>query len=131
MAQRTGAGAGPGNSLVGLIGYLRVRWKKNSPLQCEPVMSLATALREGSVLPLDNQDVYVEVWTEKDALAGYLVLLWQSASAGADVGSPHHHVLALVILAVLGGVVSYQVRRFQLLHRYFERPLTEPKHSLS
>jgi serine/threonine-protein kinase len=54
---------------------------------------------------------------------GYGILLVANAGA-ADSISPHHHVIFLIVLAVLGYVVAYQVQRVRVLSQYYEhRPL--------
>jgi hypothetical protein len=55
---------------------------------------------------------------------GYSALLWETWMRGADTGRPHHHVIYLISLAVLGYVVAYQVQRVRVLSQYYEhRPL--------
>ncbi|MGF1583080.1 MAG: serine/threonine protein kinase [Gemmataceae bacterium] len=62
----------------------------------------------------------VLVWTTTIfCMLGYLALLLESMVRGADL-LYHHHVLFLVGLAVLGGVVGYQVDRVRALSRYYE-----------
>jgi serine/threonine-protein kinase len=65
------------------------------------------------------------VWYSTAVLeAAYGVVVFSSYAQGAPYGQPHHHVIFVVALAVLGLVVAYQVQRIRALSRYYEhRPL--------
>jgi hypothetical protein len=51
---------------------------------------------------------------------GYGTLLVEVRGHGADSVSPHHHLIFLIVLAVLGYVVAYQVQRVRVLSQYYE-----------
>jgi serine/threonine-protein kinase len=65
------------------------------------------------------------VWfTTAIAVAGYAVLVLDAWRSRPAMANPHHHVIFMVALAVLGFVVAYQVKRVRVLSRYYEhRPL--------
>jgi hypothetical protein len=65
------------------------------------------------------------VWfTTAIAAAGYGVLLWVALGQGKLGESPHHHVIVMLTLALLGMMVAAQVKRVRALSRYYDsRPL--------
>jgi hypothetical protein len=64
------------------------------------------------------------VWlTTAFCLLGYAILLVVAHLQDLKVGNPLHQVIALVTLALIGGVIAYQVQRLQLISRYYERPM--------
>jgi serine/threonine-protein kinase len=52
------------------------------------------------------------------ALTGYTVAVAAAAAGTGLTASVHHHVIAGITLAVLGGVVAHQVRSARLLRRF-------------
>ena len=50
-----------------------------------------------------------------------MVLLFVFSPYGLDSHEPHHRLIFLVALLVLGFVVAYQVHRIRALSRYYER----------
>jgi hypothetical protein len=61
------------------------------------------------------------VWfTTAAAEAASLVLLFVFCPYGLASHEPHHRLIFLVALVVLGFVVVYQVRRIRALSRYYE-----------
>jgi serine/threonine-protein kinase len=58
------------------------------------------------------------VWfTTAAALLAYLALEWLRAEPGPQ---PHYRYFFVAVLAILGFVVSFQVRRVRALARYYE-----------
>jgi serine/threonine-protein kinase len=54
----------------------------------------------------------------------YLVLVYSEYQEAHHYDLPHHHIIFVVALAVLGFVMAYQVQRIRALSRYYEhRPL--------
>jgi serine/threonine-protein kinase len=65
------------------------------------------------------------VWYSTAVLAAsYLVLVYSTYEMNEAYSYPHHHLIFVVALAVLGFVMAYQVQRMRALSRYYEhRPL--------
>ncbi len=62
------------------------------------------------------------VWfTTLLAEAAYLSLIVQAHLTGIALDWPHHHLMFMVGLAVMGFVMSFQVRRIHLLREYHDR----------
>jgi mannose/fructose/N-acetylgalactosamine-specific phosphotransferase system component IIC len=55
--------------------------------------------------------------------AAFLFLLWHSFPRDKLQQEPHHAVLFLVCMAVLGFSMAHQVRRMRLLSRYYDQRL--------
>jgi serine/threonine-protein kinase len=53
------------------------------------------------------------------AMVGYAAVVAALAARGGTVRAVHHHVIAEIVLAAIGAVVAYQVRRARLLSRFW------------
>ena len=61
------------------------------------------------------------VWYSTGILAAsYLVLVYSSYQESEPYRLPHHHVMFVVALGVMGFVMAYQVQRIWALSRYYE-----------
>jgi eukaryotic-like serine/threonine-protein kinase len=62
------------------------------------------------------------VWfTTAITTAAYLLLMFGFSPYGITSHEPHHRLIFLVALPLLGFIIAYQVQRARALSRYYER----------